>query len=66
MLFNLINDCRLKSKILFPLIGEVVQENVTKNPFFELSSVKVKGMFPEHSPYVIKMEIKNNLHGTFL
>jgi len=27
---------------------------------------KVKGTFLEHSPYVIKMEPKNNLHGTFL
>jgi len=33
--------------------------------FLELS-LKVKGTFPEHSPYVIKMEPKNNLHGTFL
>jgi len=28
--------------------------------FLELS-LKVKGMFPEHSPYVIKMEPKNNM-----
>jgi len=33
--------------------------------FLELS-LKVKGTFPDYSPYVIKMEPKNNLHGTFL
>jgi len=34
--------------------------------WFPELSLKIRETIPEHSPYFIKMEPKNNLHGTFL